>query len=301
MYTSAAPQKALDAAAPQQALDAAAPQQELDADYTDSPDDDGGFTVAINTHVRSDDDFDKTKLPIDKQIPPINKQINTGLLWADPMAVDPIWLTAVTIDVCSLKTALDFTDPTFISLTANIAGAAHQTRAASASSVGAGSGGGAGDAAAKSVATTKPSILRIGGTDQNSFDYNMDNTRPMTPCECGSPCTMTARYWDQINAFARDAGIKLIFGLNPSSASNAIELIQYTARRNYTTVFAYSYGNEQVGGGALAEKLFSDMTKVRLAIDAAYVHRTLYTQRGCSMRSTFTQIVAVLCRLFITF
>jgi hypothetical protein len=253
----------------------AAPQQALDADYTDSPDNDGGFAVAVNTHVGSDDDFDKTK-------PPINKQINTALLWADPMAVDPIWLTAVTIDVCSLKTGLDFTDPTFITLTANIAGAAHQTRAASASSVGgAGSGGGAGDAADRSVATTKPSLLRIGGTDQNSFDYNMDNTRPMTPCECGSPCTMTARYWDQINAFARDAGIKLIFGLNPSSASNAIELIQYTARRNYTTVFAYSYGNEQVGGGALAEKLFSDMTKVRQAINTAYVHHTFYSQRGC--------------------
>ena len=55
------------------------------------------------------------------------------------------------------------------------------------------------------------------------------------------------RYWDEINAFARDAGVKIIFGLNPSSATNAIELIQYTAKKHPKTIFAYSYGNEQVG------------------------------------------------------
>ena len=51
-------------------------------------------------------------------------------------------LTSVTIDTCALKQQLDFGDPLLRALTAHLA----------------------------------PAVLRIGGTDQNSFSYDVSDT-----------------------------------------------------------------------------------------------------------------------------
>lgn len=116
-----------------------------------------------------------------------------------------------------------------------------------------------------------PSVLRIGGTDQNSFHYNMPNTRPMSPCECSMDCTMTGRYWDEVLAFTARTGLDLLFGLAPWNSTNAISLIDYTARQqSASTIFGYSYGNEELGDAALAQRYLTDMTAVRAGLVKAY-------------------------------
>jgi hypothetical protein len=94
---------------------------------------------------------------------------------------DPHGLTSVTIDVCSLKQGLDFTNVTLRLLTAPLGG--------------------------------NGSILRIGGSDQNDYTYNMSDMRPPAPCDCHRTCTMTAMYWQQIHEFANRTGHELMFGL----------------------------------------------------------------------------------------
>lgn len=50
-----------------------------------------------------------------------------------------------------------------------------------------------------------PAVLRIGGTDQNNFGYDMASSKPMD-CECHKPCTMTAPYWKTVNDFLNVTG-----------------------------------------------------------------------------------------------
>lgn len=87
--------------------------------------------------------------------------------------------------------------------------------------------------------------------------------RPFSPCLCGKSCTMTAHYWDEIHQFLNQTGLQLLFGLAPTSANNANELISYTAKKGYHSMFAYSYGNEQLGDSTLAQQYLKDMTQLR--------------------------------------
>lgn len=146
-------------------------------------------------------------------------------------------LTSVTIDICALKQGLNFSNPLLVNLAKHLA----------------------------------PAVLRIGGTDQNHFSYDMSSKEPMVPCQCGhKPCVMTAPYWSSVHDFVEKTGLELIFGLSPVSASNAASLVYHTAHQNFTGVFAYSFGNEQTGDESLADEYLEKMQEVRKALVKAY-------------------------------
>lgn len=167
-------------------------------------------------------------------------QVTVRVSLGDPAAQTNInQLTSVTIDVCALKQGLGFEDPLFRALTRNLA----------------------------------PTVLRIGGSDQNIFSYDMSpDAPPMGKCSCFAKCVMTADYWDTVLAFANATGVGLIFGLNPANASNACSLVEYTARVNFS-MLAYSYGNEQIGDQTLATQYLERMKQVRAAIQKSHAGR----------------------------
>ena len=103
-------------------------------------------------------------------------------------------------------------------------------------------------------------VLRIGGSDQNSMDYNLSRTDLPPPCACGQRCTLTLGLWRQIVDFARASGHRLLFGLAPN-ADMATALIRTAAARN-DTVFAYTYGNE-----INSEKLFDGYRQIRALLN----------------------------------
>ena len=146
-------------------------------------------------------------------------------------------LTSVTIDVCALKQGLDFSDPLLVALSAHLA----------------------------------PCVLRIGGTDQNTFDYDVSSDKPRpTGCACHEQCTMSGAYWASIHRFLAATNLTLLFGLSPQSADNANSLVFHTAHQNYSRMYGYSYGNEQTGDASLAARYLRDMTQVRAALFEAY-------------------------------
>eukprot|EP00937_MAST-01D_sp_MAST-1D-sp2_P008214 g8214.t1 len=154
-----------------------------------------------------------------------------------PLTTTSAALTSFTVDVCALKQGLNFSDPLLVALARNLA----------------------------------PAVLRIGGTDQNSFAYDMSDHAPMAPCACGhKTCTMTADYWAAIARFINSTGLQLLFGLNPASADNAASLVYHTAHQNYTGILGYSFGNEQTGDASLAKQYRAKLQRVRAAIAQAY-------------------------------
>lgn len=135
-------------------------------------------------------------------------------------------LTSVTMDICLAKQRFPFDDPTFLALTKHL-------------------GGGS-------------SILRVGGSDQNSFFYAVDSSEnePFSretggkccanqgSCHgCVKDCTMPAPYWKSIVNAANFTGHKLMFGLVPEPL-NATSLITFSARQRLP-ILAYTYGNEE--------------------------------------------------------
>ena len=153
-------------------------------------------------------------------------------------------LTSVTMDVCLCKQNFPFTDPTLLELTSHL-------------------GGGA-------------SILRIGGTDQNSFYYDVNSSKttpysaksgekccanPGSCHGCATDCTMPAPYWKTVTDFAKASGHKLMFGLVPK-IDEAVALIKHSAKESLP-VFAYTFGNEVdsdavTKGYPVLRKLLSD-------------------------------------------
>ena len=119
-------------------------------------------------------------------------------------------------------------------------------------------------------------ILRIGGSDQNNFFYDVNSTRtspfsaksggkcctsPGSCRGCAKDCTMPAPYWKSISDFARTSGHKLMFGLVPET-DQATALIMHSAKEELP-VFAYTFGNEVdsdtvVDGYPVLRKLLSD-------------------------------------------
>jgi hypothetical protein len=141
-------------------------------------------------------------------------------------------LTSVTMDVCVAKQRFPFGDPDLLGLTSHL-------------------GGGR-------------SILRIGGSDQNSFYYNMDSNQsdPFSAAtgdkccthsgscrSCADDCTMPAPYWKSIITFAEASGHKFLFGLTPD-VKQASSLISHSARTKLP-VFAYSFGNEDASSAVV--------------------------------------------------
>ena len=123
-------------------------------------------------------------------------------------------LTSVTMDVCIAKQRFPFSNPDLLALATHLGG---------------------GD-----------SILRIGGSDQNNFYYDMNSTATDTfsaktggqcctardSCHsCASDCTMPAAYWTSIANFARASRHRLMFGLVPD-VDQATRLISFSADPN---------------------------------------------------------------------
>jgi heparanase 1 len=99
-----------------------------------------------------------------------------------------------------------------------------------------------------------PAYLRIGGSEADKIYYAMQDTSSVQPnAPAGYKSVMTARQWDEINAFASRNGLKLVFTLNAGPASrkadgswdgtNAAELLKYTAEHGYN-VSLWELGNE---------------------------------------------------------
>ena len=151
--------------------------------------------------------------------------------------INPDLLTGFTIDVCALKNGFNFSNNTYFrTLTQNLA----------------------------------PTILRIGGTDQNNYLYNNSDDSPVQLCRCSGHCTMTRPYWDSIRAFAQDLKLQLIFGL-AQNVSNAQELIKYTASdEHFTALFAYTWGNEITGDHSFVEEKAHELSQIRQLLADAY-------------------------------
>ena len=156
-------------------------------------------------------------------------------------------LTSVAIDTCALKEGLDFSSPLLRALTSHLA----------------------------------PTLLRIGGTDQNTYVYDMGNAGGYEECTCGhhpshGVCKLSAGYWDSVLDYVNSTDVQLLFGLDPNehytkNATNGISLIEYTAKGKFSeSVYAYSWGNEQTGDATLANDYLDKMTLVRAALNAAY-------------------------------
>ena len=116
------------------------------------------------------------------------------------------------MDVCVAKQRFPFDDPDLLGLSSHL-------------------GGG-------------ESILRIGGSDQNSFYYDMTSTKNETYsaktgakcCQhsgscygCARDCTMPAPYWKSITDFAAASGHRFMFGLIPE-VEQATSLISHSCK-----------------------------------------------------------------------
>jgi hypothetical protein len=98
-------------------------------------------------------------------------------------------------------------------------------------------------------------ILRLGGTASTGVVWTGVGGR-RSPCP-GSIC-INAEYWDEIHAFLRATGVKLLFDFSGSkwfNASgdwdpnlNATQQMNYTNEKGYTTGFAWQLGNEGTSG-----------------------------------------------------
>ena len=99
-----------------------------------------------------------------------------------------------------------------------------------------------------------PAYLRIGGSEADKIYYAMQDTSAFQPdAPAGYKSVMTAKQWDDINAFAARNGLQLVFTLNAGPASrkpdgswdgtNATELLKYTAEHGYQ-VALWELGNE---------------------------------------------------------
>ena len=142
-------------------------------------------------------------------------------------------LTSVTMDICLAKQGFPFGDTTLLQLTSHL-------------------GGGS-------------AILRVGGSDQNSFFYDMasEKSEPFSAksggkccsrrgsCHgCARDCTMPQKYWKSITTFANASGHRLMFGLVPE-VDQATALVTHSAQ-NGLPVHAFTFGNEKDDASVIA-------------------------------------------------
>jgi len=106
------------------------------------------------------------------------------------------------------------------------------------------------------VQELSPATWRIGGTPEDTVVYEIGNP-PECPVAQQGPYPKTKclsmHRWDQINEFAKQTNINLVFGLNgmygrknktqQMNTTNAYEFLKYTAKQGYP-VFSFELGNE---------------------------------------------------------
>ncbi|KAK4781264.1 hypothetical protein SAY87_017370 [Trapa incisa] len=121
------------------------------------------------------------------------------------------------------------------------------------------------------ITAFSPLKIRLGGTLQDKVTYEAEDGQQ--PCLSFkkdtsqmfgfTPGCLPMIRWDQLNAFFKKTGAKIIFGLNALTGrkiqsdgsaagawdySNAESLIRYTVKKNYS-IFAWELGNELSGSG----------------------------------------------------
>ena len=92
-----------------------------------------------------------------------------------------------------------------------------------------------------------PAVWRIGGTSQDYIVFNVSSKEAT-----GINVVMSTEQWDQINRFARDAGLHLIFGLSALirqqngrwEPSNALQLMEYTSKNGYAVSWELGNGEK---------------------------------------------------------
>ena len=97
-----------------------------------------------------------------------------------------------------------------------------------------------------------PAHIRIGGSEQDEVWYAVDGPCPST---VNASFCLTMDRWDEINAFAIATGVSISFGLNAMqgrtnsslrfNSTNLNAFLNWTAaRRNYTGLWGFTFGNE---------------------------------------------------------
>jgi hypothetical protein len=103
--------------------------------------------------------------------------------------------------------------------------------------------------------TMAPALLRIGGTGQDNYTYDMSGNGTVSADASIPAGTLTAEQWDEINEFTSAAGWSAVFGLNALrgigtdgkgnwDSTNAVSLLEYTKLKGYNVV-GWELGNEQ--------------------------------------------------------
>lgn len=112
------------------------------------------------------------------------------------------------------------------------------------------------------VKQLSPAYMRMGGTGEDALTYDLSDAQASTSQAEARSATipdrvMTKGMWDEINSFAAETGLEIVFGLNNFKgwadqgnenhslwdSSNARELIRYTLEMNYP-VTGWELGNE---------------------------------------------------------
>ncbi|GLT29619.1 hypothetical protein SLA2020_044730 [Shorea laevis] len=146
------------------------------------------------------------------------------------------------------------------------------------------------------VKAFSPLKIRLGGTLQDKVIYGTeDNKEPCIPFVRNSSelfgfsqgCLPMNR-WDELNAFFKKSGAKIIFGLNalngrtlnpdgsavgPWNYTNAESLIRYTVNKNYS-IHGWELGNELSGNGVgvrvTADQYASDTITLNNIVRSVY-------------------------------
>lgn len=144
-------------------------------------------------------------------------------------------------------------------------------------------------------AFSPPLLLRLGGSLQDKVVYGYGAGRPCAPFVRNasemhgfSQGCLPLRRWDDLNAFFRRSGAKVVFGLNalngrvplpdgsmggPWDYTNAASLIRYTANKGYR-IHGWELGNELSGTGVGArvgaDQYAADVIALKALVDDVY-------------------------------
>ncbi|KAK2167330.1 hypothetical protein LSH36_29g02084 [Paralvinella palmiformis] len=116
--------------------------------------------------------------------------------------------------------------------------------------------------------------------DTDWYDEDLDYDTSFTESkDSWTNFTMTARQWDQLNTFTKTVGWNLLFDLNVLlrkgqewDSSNALELMAYSIRQNYTQNLNFELGNEP---NAFQHSINYTLAPVQLGKDFLQLHYLL--------------------------